>query len=145
MTQFYDAALAPSGLRLNQYSILSRLDHVGPVAIHELARHLVMDRSTLGHLLRPLHQRRLVTLAIDPRDRRSRTLGLTAAGRRILANARPLWAAAERRFGSTMGEDTARDLRRTLKRVATTDFDQAGRTRGDQAPAAVPELRARYR
>jgi DNA-binding MarR family transcriptional regulator len=82
-----------------------------------------MDRSTLGHLLRPLMRRRLVTLAVDPRDRRSRTLALSAAGRAVLAKARPLWAAAERQFaGAVGGGDVARDLRRTLKRVATTEL-----------------------
>jgi DNA-binding MarR family transcriptional regulator len=54
-----------------------------------------MDRSTLGRLLRPLQRRHLVTLAIDPRDRRSRTVALTATGRRTVGNARPLWAVAD--------------------------------------------------
>jgi DNA-binding MarR family transcriptional regulator len=123
VTQFYDAALKPAGVGLNQFSILARLDLVGPVAIQDLARHLVMDRSTLGHLLRPLMRRRLVTLTVDPRDRRSRTLTLGAAGRAVFANARPYWVEAERRFASAMGGgDVARDLRRTLKRVATTEL-----------------------
>ena len=128
VTQFYDAALAPSGLGLNQFSILSRIKSVGPVAIHDLARLLIMDRSTLGHLLRPLQRRRLVTLATDPQDRRSRQVALTTAGQALLAKARPMWADAERRFSRTMGEDAARELRMTLKRVATTDYETGGRT-----------------
>jgi DNA-binding MarR family transcriptional regulator len=118
VTQFYDAALAPSGLGLNQFSILSRLKAVGPVAIQDLARLLVMDRSTLGHLLRPLERRRLVTLAMDTQDRRSRHVVLTATGRALLAKARPMWVDAQRRFARTMGEEAARELRLTLKRVA---------------------------
>jgi DNA-binding MarR family transcriptional regulator len=118
VTQFYDAVLAPSGLGLNQFSILSRLKAVGPVAIQDLARLLVMDRSTLGHLLRPLERRRLVTLALDARDRRSRRVMLTAAGRSLLAKARPMWAGAQRRFARAMREDAARELRAILKRVA---------------------------
>lgn len=122
MTQFYDAALAPSGLGLNQFSILSRLKAVDPVAIQDLAALLVMDRSTLGHLLRPLARRRLVTLATDARDRRSRRVALTAAGRALLVRARPMWVEAQRRFSRTMGEDAARELRVVLKRVATSEF-----------------------
>ena len=122
MTQFYDAALAPSGLGLNQFSILSRLKTVGPVAIQDLAQLLVMDRSTLGHLLRPLARRRLVTLATDARDRRSRRVALTAAGRALLVRARPMWVEAQRRFSRTMGEDAARELRVVLKRIATSEF-----------------------
>jgi DNA-binding MarR family transcriptional regulator len=122
VTQFYDAALAPSGLGLNQFSMLARLKSVGPMAIQDLARLLIMDRSTLGHLLRPLQRRRLVTLVTDPQDRRSRRVALTAAGQALLAKARPMWADAERRFARTMGENAARELRMTLKRVATMDY-----------------------
>ena len=122
VTQFYDAALAPSGLGLNQFSILSRLKAVGPVAIQDLARLLVMDRSTLGHLLRPLARRRLVTLATDAHDRRSRRVALTAGGRALLVEARPMWVEAQRRFSRTMGEDAARELRVVLTRVATSEF-----------------------
>jgi DNA-binding MarR family transcriptional regulator len=125
VTQFYDAALAPSGLGLNQFSILSRLKTVGPVAIQDLARLLIMDRSTLGHLLRPLARRRLVTLATDARDRRSRRVELTAAGRALLVEARPMWVEAQRRFSQTLGEDAARELRVVLKRVATSEFGAA--------------------
>ena len=54
VTKLYDDALAPIGLGANQFSILARLSLVGPRTIQDLARLLVMDRSTLGHLLRPL-------------------------------------------------------------------------------------------
>jgi DNA-binding MarR family transcriptional regulator len=126
-TQFYDAALAPSGLNVNQFSILSRLKAVGPMAIQDLAALLVTDRSTLGHVLRPLRRRRLVTLAIDPQDRRSRRVTLTASGRALLAKARPRWADAQRRFSRTMGADAARELRVILKRVATMDYGRRTR------------------
>src|SRR5207244_12483078 len=49
----YDDALAPIGLGANQFSIMARLSLLGPTPIQDLARVLVMDRSTLGHLLRP--------------------------------------------------------------------------------------------
>ena len=125
VTQFYDAVLAPSGLGLNQFSILARLKAVGPVAIQDLARMLVMDRSTLGHLLRPLQRRRLVTLVVDAEDRRSRRVALTAAGRALLAKTRPMWIDAQRRFARAVGGDAARELRVILKWVATTDYGRA--------------------
>src|SRR5271154_194165 len=98
VTKLYDEALAPAGLGLNQYAILARLSRVGPGAIQDLAQLLVMDRSTLGHLLRPLETRGLVRLDVSERDRRSRTVALTAAGTALVARTRPLWAAAQRRF-----------------------------------------------
>lgn len=120
MTRIYDAALAPAGIGVNQYSILTRLDRDGALALNALAALLVMDRSSLGHLLRPLEERGLLALDVDPEDRRRRRITLTPAGRRTVADARPLWAAAERRFREEFGEDAAADLRQTLHRVTTS-------------------------
>ena len=122
VTKLYDDALAPVGLGVNQFSILARLNRVGPSTIQDLARLLVMDRSTLGHLLRPLEERRLVTLEVSEQDRRSRMVALTPAGKAIVAKARPRWSAAQRRFESTFGEEAALELRMVLKEIATAGF-----------------------
>src|SRR5882762_6774389 len=54
VTRLYDQALAPAGLRITQYPILSWLAATGPVTMNVLAERLAMDRATLGHNLRPL-------------------------------------------------------------------------------------------
>ena len=122
VTKLYDDALAPAGLGVNQFSILARLSLVGASTIQDLARLLVMDRSTLGHLLRPLEKRGFVKLEVSEQDRRSRVVALTPAGKAVVAKARPRWAAAQRRFESTFGKEAALDLRTVLKQVATADF-----------------------
>jgi DNA-binding MarR family transcriptional regulator len=122
VTRLYDDALAPIGLGVNQFSILARLGLVGPSTIQDLARLLVMDRSTLGHLLRPLEKRGFVRLDVSEEDRRSRMVALTEAGRAAVAKARPRWAAAQRRFESTFGKEAALELRNVLKEIATADF-----------------------
>jgi DNA-binding MarR family transcriptional regulator len=122
VTKLYDDALAPMGVGLNQFSILARLDRVGPSTIQELAQLLVMDRSTLGHLLRPLEKRGLVRLDVSEQDRRSRTVALTRPGKALVAKARPHWAGAQRRFEGTFGKEAALDFRTVLKQVATADF-----------------------
>jgi DNA-binding MarR family transcriptional regulator len=123
VTRLYDSELAPAGLGLNQYSILSRLEKLGARTIQELAVNLVMDRSTLGHLLRPLLKRGLLKLDTAKADRRSRVIRLTAAGKSLLKEARPLWAKAEQRFERRIGAAPARALRAALVRVAAADFD----------------------
>ena len=127
VTKFYDDALVATGLGVNQYSILARLGRVGPSTIGDLARRLVMDRSTLGRLLRPLEKRGLVQLDVAKQDRRSRAVVLTSAGMDLVAACRPLWVEAQRRFESRLGEAAALDLRTILKRVEAADF---GRTAG---------------
>ena len=96
MSQFYDSALAPSGLRGTQYSILVDLVRRGdaPPTIRELSEAMVLDQSTIGQNLRPLEREGLIALVPDPADRRSRRIKLTKAGR---ARLRRGAAALERR------------------------------------------------
>jgi DNA-binding MarR family transcriptional regulator len=122
VTRLYDDVLAPIGLGVNQYSILARLNRVGPSTIQELARLLVMDRSTLGHLLRPLEKRNFVKLEVCEQDRRSHIVALTEAGEAAVAKARPRWAAAQRRFERTFGKAAALKLRTVLTEIATAEF-----------------------
>jgi DNA-binding MarR family transcriptional regulator len=121
-TRLYDSALSPSGLGLNQYSILSKLDRFGPKNLQELANILVMDRSTLGHLLRPLEARGLVAMKLAPKDRRSRIISLTASGSALMRQAKPLWAKAEAEFQRQFGADAAQALRQLLNDVIRVDF-----------------------
>ena len=51
------------GIGVNQFSVLSRIARFGPSSVQELAQTLVMDRSALGHLLRPLQEWGLVNSA----------------------------------------------------------------------------------
>jgi DNA-binding MarR family transcriptional regulator len=125
VTRFYDEALAPVGLGLNQYAILARLARVGPKTLQELADLLVMDRSTLGRLLRPLEERELLAIEISAADRRHRVISLTRRGRAEMSRADPLWARAERRFVTMFGADDARALRQTLKRITEMNFTQS--------------------
>ena len=123
VTRLYDAALEPVGLGLNQYAILARLGRLGPRPLGELAGNLVMDRSTLGHLLRPLEARGLVAIRTDARDGRRRLIGLTAAGEALRTQAAPLWHAAETRFAAAFGVAEAHALRVVCKRVETVTLD----------------------
>jgi len=73
ISQFYDTALAPAGIKSTQFSILSEVERgsiAGPVTMCELASAMVMDRSTLGHNLRPLERDDLVVLRQARHDRR---------------------------------------------------------------------------
>jgi len=72
VSQMYDAALAPAGLKVTQLAILSEIDLRAhdPVTMRELADAMVMDRSTLGQNLRPLERDRLVAWEPSDADRR---------------------------------------------------------------------------
>ena len=123
VTQFYDRRLAPTGLSTPQFSILARLRRRGPSTINELAEDLVMDRTTLGRNLRPLERDGLLAVGADPADRRRRALAVTSAGEARLAEAGPLWSAAQRDFAGSFGADAAASLRGTLAALVATDLN----------------------
>src|SRR5579863_8879730 len=121
ISQFYDTALAPVGIKSTQYSILSEVDRgstQGPVTMCELATAMVMDRSTLGHNLKPLERDDLVVLRLSIDDRRKRYVELTKKGRAVLLRARRLWGLAEGRFESIFGKEPAAELRAVLLSIA---------------------------
>jgi DNA-binding MarR family transcriptional regulator len=121
VSQFYDTALAPIGIKSTQYSILSEVERgsaAGPLTMCELAAAMVMDRSTLGHNLRPLQRDRLLELRLQRQDRRKRCVELTAQGKEVLRRARRAWRVAEGRFERLFGKRHAADLRIVLWHIA---------------------------
>ena len=91
----YEAAFAPLDLTGGQFSTLVAVAHAGSSAIHELAEHLVMDRTTMSRALRPLERRGLIRLESDPHDLRSKRVNLTPAGSDLLNRAIPLWQSVQ--------------------------------------------------
>ena len=121
ITQLYDRVLAPSGLRATQFVLMVEIEKLGPIALTSLANVMVMNRATLGHNIRPLQADGYVTLSVG-KDRRSRDVSVTASGRQILAEARPLWQRAQSMFEGDIGAEKAEVLRAELNRIAETDF-----------------------
>jgi DNA-binding MarR family transcriptional regulator len=121
VTQLYDQALAPLDLRATQYALLSAIERRGPIALNPLAEEMVLDRATLGHNVRPLKARGLVRLAVG-KDRRSREVSITRAGRAMIAESRKYWRRAQRAFEGELGADTSAMLRSVLQRVAAAEF-----------------------
>lgn len=114
----FDEALRPLDLTNGQFSLLMSLNRPGPPSMGAVATLLAMDRTTLTAALKPLERRGLVAVVIAPEDKRSRLMKLTPAGRKLLANAVPIWerthAAIE---GFLPGSDPDR-LRRNLRALS---------------------------
>jgi DNA-binding MarR family transcriptional regulator len=114
--QIYDGYLSATGLRGSQYSVLSRLDRLGPMSINELAKVMVMDRTTLGRAIRPLERDKLLEIG-EGEDGRTRRLRLTRMGAARLKVAKAQWRKAQAAFEQAFGSDEAATLRETLRRV----------------------------
>ncbi|MCA2988717.1 MarR family winged helix-turn-helix transcriptional regulator [Gemmatimonas sp.] len=114
--QLYDAELAPSGLKTTQFSMLTILAREGPLTVHALAQHMLVDRTTLTRNLQPLEREGWLEMATG-KDRRQRVISLTAAGRAKRKEAHPLWGRAQRRFEEAVGGGQAEALREELARI----------------------------
>lgn len=113
VSRLYDTRLAPHGLRVTQYSLLSILAAGDSATLTALADRLEMDRTTLTRNLRPLVAQGLIAIepGDDPRARRAR---LTGPGRERQRAARPAWRQAQREVGSLLGADGVEGLHRAV-------------------------------
>ncbi len=113
ITQFFDEAFGPSGLRATQFTVLIAAAVVDPPTMTRIAAALVMDRTTLTRNLGPLERAGLVK-TVGAKDRRLRVVTLTPRGRDRLAAALPLWEQAQhllvRPMGSSRWHDVLEDL-----------------------------------
>jgi DNA-binding MarR family transcriptional regulator len=116
LTQLYDDAMAPVGLRVTQFSLLRTLSASGPLRINALAARQLLDRTALSRNLDPLIARGLVE-TVRGADARTREVAITAAGRRELRAADPHWQRAQRDVRKRLGAERLRVLIDTLREL----------------------------
>jgi DNA-binding MarR family transcriptional regulator len=122
ISQLYDTALAPSGLKSTQRTILAQLGRSEPASVGQLAEALVMDAGALAHTLKPLERDGFVSVTVDPHDRRSRLIKLTRQGRAKLAESDVLWAKAQSGFEAAFGRVESDALRQALQLLVSDRF-----------------------
>lgn len=129
ISQLYDAALAPSGLKTTQRAVLAQIRRSEPATVGLLADALVMDAGGLAHTLKPLIRDGLVAIGVDPQDRRNRLIRLTRVGKAKLRQSDALWDAAQKSFEKGFGEVRSGALRDAIALLIserfTEDFETA--------------------
>jgi DNA-binding MarR family transcriptional regulator len=91
-------SIAEHGLLLPHFSVLATLDEHGPLAQHELADRLGLNRSHLVHYVDDLEGRKAIRRERDPEDRRRQVLTLTPAGQILLSELQGPINGAQRQF-----------------------------------------------
>lgn len=117
VTQYYDNALAPAGLRSTQYSLLSLLAMIGKAPMHEVAFVLAMDRTTLTRNLNPLLKKGWVKISVGD-DRRARPLQITSKGLAVLDKALPYWEQAQARIVDALGAEKWQVMMQGLHQIS---------------------------
>jgi DNA-binding MarR family transcriptional regulator len=124
VSQLYDVALEPSGLKTTQRAILAQIGRSEPATVGTLAEALVMDAGGLAHTLKPLVRDGLVASDVDPKDRRSRLIRLTPLGRSKLKRSDTLWEGAQRSFEKGFGGARSVALREALELLFSDRFGE---------------------
>ncbi len=103
VTRHYDAYVARTGLKNTQYSLLSHVVLLAPIAPGELARRMKLDASTLTRNLQPLLAQGWVEIGPGA-DARSRTIVATESGRAKRAEGQRAWKQAQLALNATLGD-----------------------------------------
>ncbi len=117
VTQYYDKALAPTGLRSTQYSLLNALSMLGEASMQDMSIMMAMDRTTLTRNLSPLLKKGLVKVSVGS-DRRSRPIKITSRGKSALEEALPYWQKAQSHIVDSFGADNWDQLMRGLHQIS---------------------------
>ena len=142
VSQHFDHALAPVGLRMTQFTLLAAFALGGTPSLTELADALVTDRTTLSRNLKVIRGAGLIEPAPSG-DRRAQRFRLTPRGRATLDAALPLWQAAQAEVGEPLGTDRWRGILGDLRDVVGVvrgPRDATGPYGADQAPAGPVPL-----
>lgn len=110
-------SIAGLGLLLPHVSVLAALDDFGPLAQHELADRLGINRSHLVRYVDELEGREAVRRERDPEDRRRQVVSLTPAGRALLARVRAPIDEVQERFLAALSADERAVLMDLLLRL----------------------------
>lgn len=104
LTEVYDEFLAPSNIKIGQFSLLKHINQLGPVSVSDLALIIRLDRTTLVRNLKPLEQSGLIEDISTP-GTRNRQLKLTTKGVETYKYAEELWEKAQSFLEEYLGED----------------------------------------
>ena len=104
ITQLYDKALRPTGLRATQFNLFIAIKMFGSVTVTRLAKVGVIDRTTLTRNLKPLEKQGLIKVA-PGKDRRVKVVTLTEKGNETLIKALPIWEKAQARVIEELGQE----------------------------------------
>ena len=80
-----------------QFEVLLYVDSCSPFcSVSEVAKFMVVDKSTSSRVLRGIEEKGLITIDHDPDDRRRRQVVLTSEGTGVVGDCRKAWMVVEK-------------------------------------------------
>lgn len=116
------------GLVLVHHAVLSALDDFGAMSQQQLADSLDLDKSHLVGSIDHLEGRDLVTRTRDPGDRRRNQVALTAAGKTLIDELKPVARQSQHGFLDALSAAEQETLVSLLRRVLASNDAARGRS-----------------
>jgi len=116
LTQWYDQALRPIGLRPTQLTVLQVLSRAGEVSQGKLGEMLAMDSTTLTRTLGIMDRRGWIAERRGE-DQRERWLRLSSAGETKLKRAMLVWEKVQSRLRKQLGDEAWKNLLQLTNQV----------------------------
>src|SRR5205823_1464336 len=104
VTNVYDDALRPLGLKASQLNLLIVTAWLGLARPAQVCEILQLDASTLSRNVKPLQAHGWLEV-VPEEDARSQPFRLTLQGKRLIRKAVPAWEEAQRRATELLGDE----------------------------------------
>ena len=104
VTNLYDEALRPLGVKISQLNILVVTAKLGFARPAEVCRILQMDTSTLSRNVERMRANGWLEVVSDE-DARAQPFRLTALGKKLIERAIPAWQVGQSRAKELLGEE----------------------------------------
>jgi DNA-binding MarR family transcriptional regulator len=119
VTNVYDDALRPLGMKASQLNILIVTAKLGIARPGDVCALLQLDPSTLSRNVERMRARGWLEVAPDA-DARAQPFRLTPSGRRLIGKAIPAWRRAQRHAVQLLGKEGLAILDTATKRLGAS-------------------------
>jgi len=118
VTQLYNEYLAPLGIRVTQFSVLTALQVMGNTTALQIQEALVMEQATVSRALKPLIRDGYIGVS-EGANKREKTLSLTPLGKALYKKAQGPWAEAQKKLRTIIGSGQDQMLIELSRQIVT--------------------------
>ena len=123
VTNIYDDALRPLGVKVSQMNILVAAGKMGTARPAEVCERLHLDVSTLSRNVERMKSRGWLEVIPDE-DGRAQPFRLTNEGSKLLERSAPAWKKAQKQAKALLGDGIVDLLGQAVKRLNSDDRSQ---------------------
>ena len=120
ITNIYDDAFRPFGLKISQGNILILTGKMGVANPVQICEYLQLDISTLSRNVERMRKKGWLEI-VPGEDARSHPFRLTAQGKRLIEKAIPAWEKAQEEAKELLGDDFVSLLNKAARNVSESN------------------------